>query len=59
MRVSDDPERTAETGWDGRLPLPATALPNPGDEVEGGCTDDGGALEDELLTDRDDRGPAD
>jgi hypothetical protein len=59
MRASDDPERTAKTGWDGRLPLPAKALPIPGDEVEEGCTDAGERIEDELLTDGDDRGPAD
>ena len=59
MRASDDPERTAETGWDGGLPLPAKALPIPGDAVEAGCTDAGERIEDELLADRDDRGPAD
>lgn len=41
MRASDDPERTAETSWDGRLPLPAKALPIPGDAVETCWTDAG------------------
>ena len=59
MTASDNPERTAKTGWDGRLPLPAKALPIPGDEVEAGCTDAGEPIEDEPLTDRDDREPAD
>ena len=39
--------------------LPAKALPIPGDAVETGCTDAGERVEDELLADRDDRGPAD
>jgi hypothetical protein len=54
MRASDDPERPAETSWDGRLPLPAKALPIPGDAVETGWTDAGERIEDELRADRDD-----
>jgi hypothetical protein len=59
MTASDDPERPAETEWDGTLPLPPKALPIPGDAVEAGWTDAGERIEDELLADRDDRGPAD